>query len=178
MRLASFLRSTGSDREFGAARDSSADIEKQIRKKLTFGERLSDRIAEFGGSWKFLSMTFGAVIVVWIGANAVLLATRAFDPYPFILLNLILSCLAAVQAPVIMMSQTVPRRVTVCARKNDYKVNFESRAGDSAFARENRSPVAPAVTIGYSRFSRSRSNYWKKSAAKRNSCLFLEGGSV
>src|SRR5881392_4255216 len=82
----------------------SSDIEKQFEKKLTFGERLSDRIAEFGGSWKFL-ITFGAVIVVWIGANAVLLATRAFDPYPFILLNLILSCLAAVQAPVIMMSQ-------------------------------------------------------------------------
>src|SRR6266545_1424418 len=82
----------------------SSDIEKQFEKKLTFGERLSDRIAEFGGSWKFL-ITFGAVIFVWIAANAVLLATRAFDPYPFILLNLILSCLAAVQAPVIMMSQ-------------------------------------------------------------------------
>src|SRR6266550_167307 len=82
----------------------SSDIEKQFEKKLTFGERLSDRIAEFGGSWKFL-ITFGAVIFVWIGANAVLLATRAFDPYPFILLNLILSCLAAVQAPIIMMSQ-------------------------------------------------------------------------
>src|SRR5207249_8705204 len=82
----------------------SSDIEKQFERKLTFGERLSDRIAEFGGSWKFL-ITFGVVIIVWIGANAVLLATRAFDPYPFILLNLILSCLAAVQAPIIMMSQ-------------------------------------------------------------------------
>src|SRR5213082_3803917 len=82
----------------------SSDIEKQFEKKLTFGERLSDRIAEFGGSWKFL-ITFGALIFVWIGANAVLLATRPFDPFPFILLNLILSCLAAVQAPVIMMSQ-------------------------------------------------------------------------
>src|SRR5207248_1030351 len=69
-----------------------------------FGERLSDRIAEFGGSWKFL-ISFGAVIFVWIGANIVLLATKPFDPYPFILLNLILSCLAAVPAPVIMMSQ-------------------------------------------------------------------------
>ena len=68
----------------------SADISKQFERKLTFGERLSDHIAEFGGSWKFL-ITFGAVIFVWIGANAVLLATRAFDPYPFILLNLILS---------------------------------------------------------------------------------------
>src|SRR6059058_710172 len=68
----------------------SSDIEKQFEKKLTFGERLSDRIAEFGGSWKFL-ITFGAVIFVWIGANIALLATRAFDPYPFILLNLIRS---------------------------------------------------------------------------------------
>src|SRR6266542_2968204 len=103
----------------------SADIEKQFEKKLTFGERLSDRIAEFGGSWKFL-ITFGAVIVVWIGANAVLLATGAFDPYPFILLNLILSCLAAVQAPVIMMSQN---RAEACDRlraENDYKVNLKA----------------------------------------------------
>src|SRR5207237_7896632 len=57
----------------------SSDIEKQFEKKLTFGERLSDRIAEFGGSWKFL-ISFGAVIFVWIGANIVLLATKPFDP--------------------------------------------------------------------------------------------------
>src|SRR5437667_10382718 len=82
----------------------SSDIEKQFEKKLTFGERLSDRIAEFGGSWKFL-ITFGALIFVWIGANAVLLATRAFDAYPFILLNLILSCLASVQSQVFWMLQ-------------------------------------------------------------------------
>src|SRR5438046_8995205 len=82
----------------------ASNIEEQFERKLTFGERLSDRIAEFGGSWKFL-ITFGAVIVVWIGANAVLLATKAFDPYPFILLNLVLSCLAAIQATVIMIRQ-------------------------------------------------------------------------
>ena len=103
----------------------SADIEKQFEKKLTFGERLSDRIAEFGGSWKFL-ITFGAVIVVWIGANAVLLATTAFDPYPFILLNLILSCLAAVQAPVIMMSQNRAEARDRLRAENDYKVNLKA----------------------------------------------------
>jgi len=103
----------------------SADIEKQFEKKLTFGERLSDRIAEFGGSWKFL-ITFGAVIVVWIGANAVLLATRAFDPYPFILLNLILSCLAAVQAPVIMMSQNRAESRDRLRAENEYKVNLKA----------------------------------------------------
>src|SRR5207247_4265007 len=80
----------------------SSHISKQFERKLTFGERLSDHIAEFGGSWKFLT-SFGAVLVIWIAINAVILATHAFDPFPFILLNLILSCLAAVQAPIIMM---------------------------------------------------------------------------
>ncbi|HEX4708766.1 MAG TPA: DUF1003 domain-containing protein [Candidatus Udaeobacter sp.] len=103
----------------------SSDIEKQFEKKLTFGERLSDHIAEFGGSWKFL-ITFGAVIVVWIGANAVLLATRSFDPYPFILLNLILSCLAAVQAPVIMMSQNRAEARDRLRAENDYKINLKA----------------------------------------------------
>jgi uncharacterized membrane protein len=103
----------------------SADISSQFERKLTFGERLSDHIAEFGGSWKFL-ITFGAVIFVWIGANAVLLATRAFDPYPFILLNLILSCLAAVQAPVIMMSQNRAEARDRLRAENDYKVNLKA----------------------------------------------------
>src|SRR5216117_539779 len=103
----------------------SSDIIKQFERKLTFGERLSDRIAEFGGSWKFL-ITFGAVIFVWIAANAVLLATRAFDPYPFILLNLILSCLAAVQAPVIMMSQNRAEARDRLRAENDYKVNLKA----------------------------------------------------
>jgi uncharacterized membrane protein len=103
----------------------SSDIEKQFEKKLTFGEHLSDRIAEFGGSWKFL-ITFGAVIFVWIGANIALLATRAFDPYPFILLNLILSCLAAVQAPVIMMSQNRAEARDRLRAENDYKVNLKA----------------------------------------------------
>src|SRR6266567_4500211 len=98
---------------------------ESIEKKLTFGERLSDRIAEFGGSWKFL-ITFGAVIVVWIGANAVLLATRAFDPYPFILLNLVLSCLAAIQAPVIMMSQNRAELRDRLRSENDYKINLKA----------------------------------------------------
>src|SRR5438477_5243788 len=103
----------------------SSDIIKQFERKLTFGERLSDRIAEFGGSWKFL-ITFGAVIVVWIGANVALLATRAFDPYPFILLNLILSCLAAVQAPVIMMSQNRAELRDRLRSENDYKINLKA----------------------------------------------------
>src|SRR6266699_81327 len=103
----------------------ASNIEEQFERKLTFGERLSDHIAEFGGSWKFL-ITFGAVIFVWIAANAVLLATRAFDPYPFILLNLILSCLAAVQAPVIMMSQNRAESRDRLRAENDYKVNLKA----------------------------------------------------
>src|SRR2546430_8442074 len=103
----------------------SSDIERQFEKKLTFGERLSDRIAEFGGSWKFL-ISFGAVIFVWIAANVVLLATRAFDPYPFILLNLILSCLAAVQAPVIMMSQNRAEARDRLRAENDYQINLKA----------------------------------------------------
>jgi uncharacterized membrane protein len=103
----------------------SSDVSKQFETKLTFGERLSDRIASFGGSWRFI-ITFGVVIVLWIAINVVLLAIRAFDPYPFILLNLILSCLAALQAPVIMMSQNRVEARDRLRAENDYKVNLKA----------------------------------------------------
>jgi len=103
----------------------SADISKQFERKLTFGERLPDHIAEFGGSWKFL-ITFGAVLIGWIVLNALLLLNRGFDPYPFILLNLILSCLAAVQAPIIMMSQNRAEARDRLRAENDYKVNLKA----------------------------------------------------
>lgn len=103
----------------------SSDVGKEFQGQLTFGERLSDRIAEFGGSWKFL-ISFGAVLAVWIFANAVLWANRSFDPYPFILLNLILSCLAAVQAPIIMMSQNRAEARDRLRAENDYKVNLKA----------------------------------------------------
>jgi len=103
----------------------SSNISKQFEKKLTFGERLSDQIAEFGGSWKFL-ITFGTVLLLWIIVNGVVFATRAFDPYPFILLNLILSCLAAVQAPIIMMSQNRAEARDRLRAENDYKVNLKA----------------------------------------------------
>ena len=103
----------------------SADISKQFERKLTFGERLSDRIAEFGGSWKFI-ITFAVVLIGWIVLNAVLLLNRGFDPYPFILLNLILSCLAAIQAPVIMMSQNRAEARDRLRAENDYKVNLKA----------------------------------------------------
>jgi uncharacterized membrane protein len=103
----------------------SSDISKQFERKLTFGERVSDRMAEFGGSWKFLIL-FSAVLVVWIAVNGVFLATRAFDPFPFILLNLILSCLAAVQAPIIMMSQNRGEARDRLRAENDYKINLKA----------------------------------------------------
>lgn len=103
----------------------SENIGHEFDKKLTFGERLSDRIAEFGGSWRFI-IFFGSVLVVWIAFNAIVLANRGFDPYPFILLNLILSCLAAIQAPVIMMSQNRAELRDRLRAENDYKVNLKA----------------------------------------------------
>src|SRR5947208_12546850 len=103
----------------------SSNISKQFETKLTFGERLSDRIASFGGSWRFI-IFFGAVLFGWIILNAIFLLNRGFDPYPFILLNLILSCLAAIQAPIIMMSQNRAEARDRLRAENDYKVNLKA----------------------------------------------------
>jgi uncharacterized membrane protein len=103
----------------------SSDISKQFERKLTFGERLSDHIASFGGSWRFISL-FGAVLFGLIILNAIFLLNRGFDPYPFILLNLILSCLAAIQAPIIMMSQNRAEARDRLRAENDYKVNLKA----------------------------------------------------
>ncbi|HEX3817861.1 MAG TPA: DUF1003 domain-containing protein [Chthoniobacterales bacterium] len=103
----------------------SENIGKQFDTELTFGQRLSDRIAAFGGSWTFI-MLFGGVLVIWIIINTAILATRAFDPYPFILMNLILSCLAALQAPIIMMSQNRSAARDRAGAENDYKVNLKA----------------------------------------------------
>ena len=103
----------------------SSNIEKQFEHKLTFGERLSDHIAEFGGSWKFI-ISFATVLIGWIVLNALFLLNHGFDPYPFILLNLILSCLAAIQAPIIMMSQNRAEARDRLRAENDYKVNLKA----------------------------------------------------
>jgi len=103
----------------------SANISQQFEKKLTFGEHLSDRIASFGGSWRFIIL-FCVVLVLWIILNGVILVTRAFDPFPFILMNLILSCLAAIQAPIIMMSQNRAEARDRLRAENDYKVNLKA----------------------------------------------------
>ena len=103
----------------------SSDISKQFEKELTFGEKLSDTIAEFGGSWTFI-IVFGVILMVWVGLNSFVLATRAFDPYPYILMNLVLSALAALQAPVIMMSQNRSEARDRLRGENDYKINLKA----------------------------------------------------
>lgn len=80
------------------------DVNERFDSQLTYGEQLADKVAEFGGSWGFI-IGFGVILVAWIAINTVALLSRPFDPYPYILLKLVLSCLAAIQAPVIMMSQ-------------------------------------------------------------------------
>lgn len=92
---------------------------------LTFGQRMADLVAEFGGSWTFI-LSFGFFLMIWIVVNAFWLANRAFDPFPFILLNLILSCLAAVQAPIIMMSQNRQEEKDRERAKKDYMINLKS----------------------------------------------------
>lgn len=91
----------------------------------TFGERLSDRIAELGGSWAFI-IGFGVFLMLWVIVNTLVLATRPPDPYPFIFLNLILSCIAALQAPVIMMSQNRQAARDRQQAEQDYKINLKA----------------------------------------------------
>jgi CRP/FNR family cyclic AMP-dependent transcriptional regulator len=113
-----------------AARNVNVEMEQQY----TFGQRVADKVASFGGSWTFL-IIFGVVLFGWIGANIFLAWKVAgepfgdkgtFDPYPFIMLNLVLSCLAAVQAPIIMMSQNRAAEKDRLAAEQDFKVNLKS----------------------------------------------------
>jgi uncharacterized membrane protein len=101
------------------------DIEATWAKKRTFGERVADLVAEFGGSWKFI-ISFAVILVVWIGFNIWAVTRVVFDPYPFILLNLVLSCLAAIQAPIIMMSQKRQEAKDRLRSENDYRVNLKA----------------------------------------------------
>lgn len=112
------------ERSFKSYEASAIDPAEASDAELTFGERLADKVAAFGGSWTFLIL-FGAVLAIWIGINATIVALR-FDPYPFILLNLVLSCIAAVQAPVIMMSQNRQEAKDRLRAQHDYRVNLRA----------------------------------------------------
>lgn len=103
----------------------STNIYADFDAKLTRGEMLADRLATFGGSWRFIVL-FGLVLLVWIGVNSVALLNRPFDPYPFILLNLLLSCLAALQAPIIIMSQNRMESRDRLRAEHDYKINLKA----------------------------------------------------
>jgi len=107
------------------SRQTLVDKIEDDAEELTAGQRLADKVASFGGSWRFI-ISFAYFISFWIGANVLILATRAFDPYPFILLNLILSCVAALQAPIIMMSQNRQEEKDRSRAKKDYMINLKS----------------------------------------------------
>lgn len=101
------------------------DVEAAWEGRRTIGERVADVVADFGGSWVFIGIFF-VVLVVWMGFNVWAASRAVFDPYPFILLNLVLSCLAAIQAPIIMMSQNRQEAKDRLRSENDYRVNLKA----------------------------------------------------
>ncbi len=103
----------------------SSNVEANLKEQISLGDRMADRIATFGGSWTFILLFF-SFLLLWMAVNVYMLAARPFDPYPFILLNLILSCLAAIQAPIIMMSQNRQEAKDRLRSEHDYKVNLKA----------------------------------------------------
>ena len=103
----------------------SKNISDEMERNLSMGQRLADNIAKFGGSWSFISI-FGVFLFVWMLINIYVITVHPFDPYPFILLNLILSCLAAIQAPIIMMSQNRQEDKDRQRALHDYQVNLKA----------------------------------------------------
>ena len=103
----------------------ASNTEQVFERELTFGQRMADRVASFGGSWLFISL-FALFLVVWIAINSAALLARPFDPFPYILLNLILSCIAAIQAPVIMMSQNRQEAKDRLRGEHDYQINLKA----------------------------------------------------
>ncbi len=110
---------------FIARRSVSRNIAREFDTGLSFGERLSDRVAAIGGTWTFI-VVFLFVLVLWMLVNSYLLRNTAFDPFPYILLNLCLSCVAAIQAPIIMMSQNRASASDRMQAEHDYEVNVRS----------------------------------------------------
>ena len=98
-------------------------VNQEVEAQMTFGHRVADRVAQFGGSWPFIFI-FGGVLIGWMVVNSVVLARHPFDPYPYILLNLALSALAAIQAPVIMMSQNRQAEKDRLQAQQDYEINL------------------------------------------------------
>ncbi len=103
----------------------SNNTEFDVDTKITFGQKVADNVAKFGGSWRFI-IGFFSFLALWIVVNSIILSQKSFDPYPFILLNLILSCLAAIQAPIIMMSQNRKEDRDRTRSENDCKINLKA----------------------------------------------------
>src|SRR3954462_11343203 len=103
----------------------SRNVDEAYEDKRSFGERAADVVADFGGSWNFIGL-FALVLVVWMAFNVWVASRAVFDPYPFILLNLVLSCVAALQAPIIMMSQKRQEAKDRLRAENDYRVNLKA----------------------------------------------------
>ena len=103
----------------------SKNINVEYDKQRTLGERMADKLADFGGSWRFICI-FCGVLFLWIVINSALIIWKPFDPYPFIFLNLILSCLAAIQAPIIMMSQNRQEARDRLHAEQDYRINLKA----------------------------------------------------
>lgn len=112
---------------FGKRAPISRDTNREFENKLTFGQKLADRVAEFGGSWVFIIL-FAVILASWVMLNSLLLVRSgsAFDPFPYILLNLFLSMLAAVQAPIILMSQKRQAAKDRLDAAHDYEVNLKA----------------------------------------------------
>jgi uncharacterized membrane protein len=101
------------------------NLNLEYDQQLTTGQRMADKIADFGGSWPFIGI-FGVVLLLWMLLNSITFITKPFDPYPFIFLNLILSCLAAIQAPIIMMSQNRQEERDRIQAEHDYQINLKA----------------------------------------------------
>lgn len=112
------INSLSDDKSFVTKVEDEVDIR-------TFGQKIADKVADFGGSWTFI-ISFFIFILIWISANVFILLNKGFDPYPFILLNLILSCIAALQAPIIMMSQNRQEEKDRERARKDYMINLKS----------------------------------------------------
>ena len=110
---------------FIARRGVARNLARELADGRSFGERVADRVAAVGGSWAFI-IAFFVVLGAWMALNSLVLAREAFDPYPYILLNLVLSCVAAVQAPLIMMSQNRQAMADRASAQHDYEVNVKA----------------------------------------------------
>jgi uncharacterized membrane protein len=126
------------------SRQVSRNVLEEAEERLTFGQRIADKVATFGGSWPFI-LIFIAIMTVWIGTNVA--ALTRFDPYPFILLNLVLSTVAAIQAPIIMMSQNRQSSKDKLLAENDYQVNRKAELEIASMLRNQTEMMARVALI-------------------------------